>query len=133
MQLSFLGVIFVLVFPSINEAIVGDQVEIHTATVISCTQDYRRSFLAGRSGETRYTFTVRATLENGREITAVEDNSYQRREYSRGDKITVYGLKDNYKLERRELFAPWEGNSEILSIVIVAIGAIPMVVSKLKR
>lgn len=140
-SLTILGVVsiviafvFVFAFPLVNEAIVGDQVETHTATVLTCDQKYRKSFLVKKSGETRYTFTVTATLEDGKEITAVENNSYQQREYSRGEKITVYGLKGKYKLDRKDLFAPWVGNSEILYLVIIVIGAVPILIgSKMKR
>ncbi|MCQ2534836.1 MAG: hypothetical protein MJ172_09745 [Clostridia bacterium] len=127
------GIAFILLFPMVNEMVVGDQVERHTATVINCTQEYRRSYLGNDSGETRYKFTVTATLEDGKEITAVEDKSFQQREYGRGETITVYGLKDHYKLNRDDLFAPWVGNSEIMYVVVVAISLIPMVISKLKR
>lgn len=128
-----IGIAFVFFFPVVNEMVVGDKVEIHTATVVNCTQEYRRSYLVNDSGETRYKFTVTATLEDGKEITAVEDNSYQQRQYGTGEKITVYGLKDHYKINRDDLFAPWVGNSEIMYVVVVAISLIPMVISKLKR
>lgn len=128
-----IGIGFVFLFPAINEIISGEQVERHTATVVTCDQEYRRSFLTSKSGETRYKFTVTATLEDGKEITVVEDNSFQSREYTKGEQITVYELKNHYKLERSDLFAPWAGNSEIMYIIVVVFAVIPIVISKLKR
>ena len=128
-----IGIAFVFLFPMVNELIVGDQVEVHKATVLSCTQEYRKSFLVHRSGETRYTFTVTARLENGLEVTATENNSYQQREYPSGTQITLYGLNGNYKIDRRDLFAPWAGNSEIMYIVIIVIGALPIIVSEIRK
>ena len=48
-----IGIAFVFFFPVVNEMVVGDQVEIHTATVVNCTQEYRRSYLVNDSGDTR--------------------------------------------------------------------------------
>lgn len=128
-----LGIGFVFLFPMINDMLVGDQVETHTATVLTCTQEYRRSYLSNKRGETRYIFTVNATLEDGKEIKTVEDNSYQKRKFSQGEQITVYGLKNRYSLNRDDVFSPWGGNNNLMYLIVVAIASIPAIISKARK
>lgn len=117
-----IAVAFVFLFPLINEMIVGDQVETHTATVVNCDQKYRLTLFGGGSGNHVYDYTVTATLEDGTEITAKETHSYQQSKFYSGEKITVYGLKNKYKLDREDLFAPWSGNTEVFYITLLVIG-----------